>query len=168
MGIRSMQNHNVALIAKLGWQMVTHGAKLWVQLIRSKYLRGRWNLSLEYNTQQASWIWKGISSINTFLQSGLCIQLGKHSIASIRTDPWLYSTHDHRFPQSLPVPDSPMFIKDLLLPDGIRWNRSLIQASFPTAISNMILHTPILDQEQDTLVWAPSTIGTFTVSFAYR
>lgn len=50
MGIGNMHHQNTALIAKLGWQMVSNGNRTWVRLIRSKYLRGRRHLILEQTT----------------------------------------------------------------------------------------------------------------------
>lgn len=61
---------------------------------------------------------------------------------------------------TLNAPAAILFIKDLQLPDG---KQTLIQEIFPPTISHLILNIPILDQEQDTLVWAPSMTGKFTV-----
>ena len=36
-----MEDFNKALLGKLGWTVVTYQAKIWVQLLKSKYLRGK-------------------------------------------------------------------------------------------------------------------------------
>lgn len=40
LGFQKMQDLNDAFLAKLGWLIMIAGHKTWVQLIRSKYLRG--------------------------------------------------------------------------------------------------------------------------------
>lgn len=41
LGIRQFKEANIAYITKLGWKLCTEGNRIWVNLIRSKYLRGR-------------------------------------------------------------------------------------------------------------------------------
>jgi hypothetical protein len=36
-----MEDFNKALLGKLGWTVVTYQDKIWVQLLKSKYLRGK-------------------------------------------------------------------------------------------------------------------------------
>ena len=40
LGIRKMHNLNIALMAKLGWKLLTEKEKLWARVITNKYMRG--------------------------------------------------------------------------------------------------------------------------------
>lgn len=72
LGLRKMNDVNLAFITKLGWNLCTSLDKNWVKLVRSKYLRGRRTLDFEQTTQACSWIWGGIKRSLTLLQKGLC------------------------------------------------------------------------------------------------
>lgn len=54
LGFRKMGEMNKALVAKLAWQVYKESKKIWVQLIRSKYLRGRKLLDVESIPTRAS------------------------------------------------------------------------------------------------------------------
>lgn len=88
LGIRQFKEANIAYITKLGWKLCTEGNRIWVNLIRSKYLRGRQKTDFQTTSRFASWIWQGISGCKNSLDNGICYSIGQDSKIKIQVDPW--------------------------------------------------------------------------------
>lgn len=73
-----MEHHNKALLAKMGWQIQNNLEKLWVQIIRAKYLKGSFVWDAEASVGN-SWFWKGITRVAVILKSAACFQIGSSS-----------------------------------------------------------------------------------------
>lgn len=53
--------------------------------------------------------------------------------------------------------------------DGKEWNGSLVRTlSPPPHISDQIIHTPILNEENERLIWTPSSSGMFSMKSMYN
>lgn len=50
LGLRTLYNMNLSLMTRMAWNVQTQGHKLWVNLIKAKYLRGRQILDEERTT----------------------------------------------------------------------------------------------------------------------
>ena len=50
---------NNALLAKLGWEMASNSDKMWVKVMKAKYLEGKSFLKAPLKLN-FSWNWKGI------------------------------------------------------------------------------------------------------------
>lgn len=61
LGIWKMLDMNLALISKLTWSIIRNEPKVWVQLIKAKYLRGRRILDVERTSITLSWIGGALS-----------------------------------------------------------------------------------------------------------
>lgn len=55
-----------------------------------------------------------------------------------------------------------------MIDGGNNWNQNLVQALFSPQISSLILNTPILDLEQERMVWTPSLTWSFSVKTSYN
>lgn len=82
-------------------------------------------------------------------------------------DPWLADTPNFRLPGDPIAHPEIALVRDLMNADGKTWNQHKICSIFSPHISAKIINTPIF-QEQDCLVWAPSTTGAFSVKTTYR
>lgn len=89
LGIRRARDTNIAYITKLGWILCTDLSRIWVRLIRSKYLRGRRVTDFQYTTRASSWIWQGVKWCKDSLDNRLCFSIGQNSRIQIWEDPWL-------------------------------------------------------------------------------
>lgn len=156
------------MITKLAWNVCYHTEKLWVKMIRAKYLRGVRILDAGRTRGAASWVWSGIRHCFQLLRAGACIQIGARSLTRIKGDPWIQSLPKFRIPDDEDIPPHLLFARDLMNPDGVSWNRNLILSSVPQHIGQLILKTPILEQGQERLIWTPSTSGIFLVKSTYR
>lgn len=101
LGIRSIGDMNTARVMKMNWQMQSTPSKLWVQLIRACYLRGKCRLGWQQTQQNSSWIWGGIKKCEELLDNGICYQIGRHSTARIREDAWIPSIKNFKIPEEV-------------------------------------------------------------------
>lgn len=168
LGLQKFKDINVDFITKLGWQVCSEPNRIWVQLIRSRYLHGRRTLDFQHTAKQSSWVWNGIRKCETSLQNGLCHTIRKHSTVNIREDQWIPDLPNFRPPTTLDIPPDLRFVSDLMNTDQAAWNQQLILSVFPPSLSKIILSIPIFDKEHDPFVWSPSATGTFSVRSSYR
>lgn len=104
LGIRRIREMNQTMITKLNWQVCTEDHKVWVQLVRAQYLRGRRRLDFEHTHKTCSWIWGGITQCVNLLKRGLCFQVGKQSKLIIGTNSWLLSLTNFKIPLDTQLP----------------------------------------------------------------
>lgn len=159
---------NIAFATKLGWHLCTDHGRLWVQMIRSKYLRGRRTLDFQHTARAMSWTWSGIRNCYGSLRKGLCVKVGYNSTTRVYEDPWIPGLPDFVLPREVQAKDGIYFVRDLMLPDKTEWDRNLVTAAFAPEISNLILSIPLHAREHDSFVWAPSSSGRFSVRSSYR
>jgi hypothetical protein len=98
LGIRLMEHHNQALLAKLGWKLLTNADLLWVSATKAKYLRNSDLLQVPCKPS-ASWIWKGIIK-NMDIVSRVHVDLSRSfPTFNVWNEPWVPS-----LPSFKPVP----------------------------------------------------------------
>jgi hypothetical protein len=66
LGFKRMHEFNLALVAKLGWKLLTNSDCLWVNQLQKKYIKYGDFLSSPFPTT-ASWLWKGIRKIKPII-----------------------------------------------------------------------------------------------------
>lgn len=98
LGLQRMRNINLALLAKLGWQMLTDGHTPWIQAI---FLGGS-----PYSS--SSWLWKGILHTQPLLKQRFCKLVRNGATINIWHDPWIPT-----LPSSKPIPRSPATLLNL-------------------------------------------------------
>ena len=86
LGIRKIRDVNLALISKLGWQLLNNSDSLWVSQMQGKYLNSSSFLSPS-PISSSSWLWKGILKIYSFISKGACFKIHRCSSLSIWSSP---------------------------------------------------------------------------------
>ena len=61
---------NLALMAKIGWRILTKKKSLWSKVVAKKYIKGTMEISKFTRKQNASNIWKGITAAGNLLSKG--------------------------------------------------------------------------------------------------
>ena len=88
LGLRKMKDVNLALIAKLGWKLLTSADSLWVSQLSGKYLC--LNLfSPPSSISATSWLWKGIIKTKPFISLEACHGIHRSSTLSIWNSSWI-------------------------------------------------------------------------------
>jgi hypothetical protein len=112
-----MHDFNLSLSAKLGWKLLKNADCLWVQQLLKKYIKYD-NFISSPNPFSASWLWRGIRKINSFISAGACLKVSRNTSSSIWDTNWVPS-----LPSFKPLPKFPsnrnfqtLQIKDLIDP----------------------------------------------------
>jgi hypothetical protein len=170
LGIRSMEAMNNSLLARLGWKMASNQPHLWVDSLRSKYLKnGVSFLNAPYNPL-SSWLWKGLQKNRKVVEQGACLSISSGLNIDIWTNPWI-----PLMPNFKPIPNvnlvgRPSYsVADLISPNVQAWNSSLLQDLFyPSTVQNILsIHLPSTPNF-DKWRWVPSSSGVFMVSSAHE
>lgn len=164
---RRIGDLSIAFVTKLGWHLCTISDKIWVQLIRSKYMRGRRVLDFQQTIKSFSWIWADIRRCNESLWKRLCIEVGRNSSAHIQGDHGCLIWQIFLVPEEVCINEQVVRVRDLVSEDSSEWNFATVSTNFSPHISDVILNTPIIG-EQDSFVWAPSKSGRFSIKSVYR
>jgi hypothetical protein len=88
LGLRKMKDVNLALLAKLGWKLLTGADSLWVSQLSGKYISYGSFLSPS-SISATSWLWKGITKTKTLLSLGACHKIHQFSSLSVWNSSWI-------------------------------------------------------------------------------
>jgi hypothetical protein len=131
LGLKTMAAVNLALIAKLGWKILSDPDSFCFKQLRAKYIQYGDLFTSPY-PGNASWLWKGILRTKSLLQSGTCLKVSSSSNFPIWTTSWIPTIQNFRpspkFPNNLSLPS--FLISDLLNPDTLTWNSFSVNAIF--------------------------------------
>jgi hypothetical protein len=121
LGLRRMKDVNLALIAKLGWKLLTGADSLWISQLTGKYLSSLNSfLSLSLSPISAtSWLWKCIIKTIPLISLGACHNIHPLSSLSVWNSSWI-PTLPLFFPS--PLPHSLSALPDLKVSDLISSN----------------------------------------------
>jgi hypothetical protein len=162
-----MEHHNKALLAKLGWKLLTNADLLWVLATKAKYLRN-YDLLQGSNTPSASWIWKGIIKNMDIVSMGACRSFSIFSNFNVWNEPWVPSLPSFKHVPCLPGPILPnMVISDLIDSHTKSWKSDFIFHHFDVASATSILNIHILREPSKPWFWASNASGLFSVGSAY-
>jgi hypothetical protein len=84
LGFKKMHDFNLALIAKLGWKLLSNTDCLWVKQLQRKYIKYGDFLSSPAPAT-ASWLWKRIQKIKPIISAGACLRASRLSSSPIWT-----------------------------------------------------------------------------------
>ena len=71
LGIRSMQNMNLAFMAKLGWRLLSAKNELWAQMLHSNYVKGNLEVSNIKKKMKSLNAWQGFVAAKSIVQKGM-------------------------------------------------------------------------------------------------
>lgn len=95
LGLRRMLKTNKALVAKLGWKLLSSPNSLWAQTTKLKYkLHGLEDFSRVRSG--VSWVWHCITRVVSQLFSRLCILPRKGVDVSLQYDSWVPNSQNFR------------------------------------------------------------------------
>jgi hypothetical protein len=173
LGLRRMREVNLALISKLGWNLLNKSDLMWVSQLHCKYLSSTSFLSpLPHSS--SSWLWKGILKSTHFLIKGACNRIHSLSSLPIWSSTWIPST-----PSFIPSP-SPwlthplpnLLVSDLFFSDPIlsipAWNLPLLNYLFDENTIREVLKTNFSPNSQNFYIWTPAANGLFSTKSAHR
>jgi hypothetical protein len=93
MGFRLLHEFNLALLAKLGWRILSCPNSLLARVFKAKYLRNRsfWEVGTSKN---ASFVWRGILRARSVLEKGMRWRIGSGREIRVWNDKWIPKGRD--------------------------------------------------------------------------
>jgi hypothetical protein len=168
LGFRRMHDFNLALIAKLGWKLLSNSKCLWVKQLQSKYIKYGDFLSSPISST-VSWLWRGIQKIKPIISTGACLRVSQSSSSSIWTSNWIptipFFKLGPKFPLNRNFPS--LQIRDLIDPIRNCWKATSVNALFDSLSAQEILKLRISTVPESYYIWTPSSFGRFSTSSAY-
>ncbi|XP_019157963.1 PREDICTED: uncharacterized protein LOC109154684 [Ipomoea nil] len=168
LGLRKASHFNDALLAKLAWQMCGNSDKLWVKVMRDKYVKQGefFSSSVPGN---ASWAWKSIIRGRRTVISNAVWKVGDGRSINVWTD-WWVGNIPLGLDQNVVVPEGleSCMVSDFIFPSRT-WDLPKLQEILLENIINNIRAIPITlnDRARDSIGWTNSELGKFTTKSAY-
>ncbi|KAL3616244.1 hypothetical protein CASFOL_039634 [Castilleja foliolosa] len=169
MGFRRMRDLNLALFSKFVWQVSSGNNKLWINIIKNKYLRGKNYFSDNLSHNNASWFWTDLSFCRSHVKNGAIFCINRGSDVMIWNEPWIPT-----IPGFIPVgnacynPNRPQFVKDLMFDRNCDWNLDILNSHFPQETVKEILSIHISPEDRPKkLLWSPSKSEIFSTRSFY-
>jgi hypothetical protein len=173
LGIRKMREVNLALISKLGWQLLNNSDSLWVSQLQGKYLNSTSFLSPSL-LSSSSWLCKGILKSQSFISKGVCFRIHSQSSLPIWSTPWIPTIASFS-PTPSPLLSHPplhLLVSDLFISDTTQsvphWNIPMLLSLFDTTSINEILSINVTTQTQTKLIWTYSPKSDFTTKSTHH
>lgn len=82
-----VRDFNLAFLTKMAWQIFSNQDKLWVKVLRDKYVKDVDFLNLQYDSN-CSWGWKSVMKGKQVLLDGLKWNIGNGERVSFWNDWW--------------------------------------------------------------------------------
>lgn len=166
LGLRNIQNFNVALLGKQGWRMINNPDLLVSKIFKACYFHDGSFLSAKVGSNP-SYVWRSIVEAQSLLKQGCVCRVGRGNIVSVINDPWLPDINDpYIHTRSEAIHNAK--VSALMSTDENQWDRDLILDIFDERDAMLILSIPINTEEEDTWYWKYEKMGNYTVKSAYN
>ncbi|XP_019150780.1 PREDICTED: uncharacterized protein LOC109147628 [Ipomoea nil] len=167
LGLRKAQDFNMAFLTKMAGHVLTHPDKLWVKIMKEKYVKNG-NFFSTPVTANSSWGWRSIMKGKNILCKGLRWRIGTGASISFWHDRWV---GDSPLAETIPLPAtgncSNLKVRDVML-NNCAWNIDALESLVPVNIIHQIRAIPIpVTSQIDRPFWPLSNSGIVTVSSAF-
>lgn len=88
LNIKEARILNQAMLAKLGWKMMSDPETLWVRVFKNKYLKNSSFLDVAVKPN-ASYVWKSIASTRDIIREGSAWRIGDGANVQFWVDSWV-------------------------------------------------------------------------------
>jgi hypothetical protein len=173
LGLRRMREVNLALISKLGWNLLNNTDLMWVSQLHCKYLSSCSFLSPS-SLSSSSWLWKVILKSIPFISKGAYNRIHSFSFLPIWSSTWIPSISSFT-PSPSPWFTQPfpnLLVSDLFYSDPVlttpAWNLPLLNYLFDETTIREVLKINFSHVSQNKFIWTPSTNDLFSTKSAHR
>ncbi|GKV48718.1 hypothetical protein SLEP1_g55522 [Rubroshorea leprosula] len=167
LGVRSAKECNKALIAKLGWQILSGSEKPWCQAIKHKYLHSA-SFSSCTPTPSSSITWRSILKTREVLQLGTRWRVGSGCNIQLWNDIWVGNSTLLESTIA-PIPQHLLGMKVSDIISNSKWNLIQLTDLLPENVLQLIATIPlsISGHLNDQIYWNAASCGDFTVKSAF-
>ncbi|KAG8368110.1 hypothetical protein BUALT_Bualt15G0011100 [Buddleja alternifolia] len=158
--LRRTKEMNRALVAKLAWKMCEDQPLLWINLLKSKYLRGVHFLEQTETTRTSSKIWKSIMGRQKCIKKGLCFTISANGHTRTWSDPWIPTLSGFRLTHG-PANDreavQTYLVKNFIDQGTLSWDLLALNRVFQPLVVDEIVKIRIPTcVEPRRILWTPS------------
>lgn len=165
LGFRDLYAHNLALLAKQAWRLLSFPNSLIARVFRAKYFPSGDIFSSVLSSSPSS-CWRGIFESLVVLTKGIRWQIGNGLSVHIWNDPWV--PRPHLFRLVVHRSNAPVKVNELILPTRY-WNVPLVSEFFDVVDAQAILSIPLSRRDcANHLIWHFDPKGFYTVKSGYR
>ncbi|KAG6629497.1 hypothetical protein CIPAW_14G089200 [Carya illinoinensis] len=171
LGLRLMENMNMALLAKTGWEISQANTNVWHSILTKKYLKTNtfWQVTPKVTD---SIFWKHLLQTRKLLEQDMCYQISNGTSVSAWIDPWIPSLESFRLNPLSHITDlSPSLkVSDFIIQESHYWNLPKMKQFFSHESIKEILKIPLPSTRlrEDRHIWVKNHNGKFSVKTAYH
>ncbi|KAM6577068.1 hypothetical protein CsatB_028905 [Cannabis sativa] len=167
LSFRNLRDHNLALLGKQGWRLLTNNDSLVARIYKARYYPNGTYLTASLGNNP-SFIWRSIFEAQRVVQMGARWKVGSDSKVAVTGEPWLLFG-DNPCITSIHPALSTAVVGNLMEIGGERWDLELLQDLFNSRDVAAISSVPILQHPAaDELVWHHELSGNYSVKSAFN
>ena len=167
LGFRDIQSFNQALLAKIGWRILTKPNSLLAKILLGKYC----HMSSFLKVQAASNIshgWRGILLGRDLLLTHLGKAIEDGESTSVWNDSWIKPEENHKPFGPLTLQDRDLMVSDFLTRETREWNVAKVENLLPELKSHILSLRPSILGWRDSFIWPLQKTGSYTVKTGYN
>ncbi|XP_073137676.1 uncharacterized protein [Henckelia pumila] len=168
LGFKKLHEHNLALLSKLGWKLLTDPTSLASWVLKARYYPVGDFLNVKIGANP-SYIWRSIMQSQHIVRQGVRWRIGTGYNVKIWGDPWLPDS-DNPFVITDCLSDiSHVKVSALINPSNGCWDADLIKALFVERDQHLILSISLSHHPtKDKWIWMYEKNGVFSVKSGYK
>jgi hypothetical protein len=168
LGFRKFRAFNEALLAKQGWRCITQPNSLIAKILKAKYYPKTSFLMANTDNRPTRYTWYNIHKASWILKRGGLWNIGNGKSISIWNDCWLPRQQGYKV-WSRKGNANHQWVKELMIPETIWWNRQLVNYIFIPFEAEQILQIPIMNlSREDEFTWPKAKDGEYMVKSGYQ
>ena len=166
LGFRDVQVFNQALLAKVGWRIITNPDSLLAKVLLGKYCHKSSFLKTKA-TSAISHGWRGVLLDRDLLIKHLGKAVGNGEATSLWNDSWIKPEINLKPIGSVLLKDSDLMVSDILTRESKEWNVARINNLLPELASHILALRPSILGANDSYIWPLHKSGSYTVKSGY-
>ncbi|XP_062014693.1 uncharacterized protein LOC133731307 [Rosa rugosa] len=165
LGFKHLYAHNLAMLSKQGWRLLSNPNSLVAQVFKAVYYPNGSFLTANLG-DRPSYSWRSILEARPVIQAGLFWRIGNGISVNIWEDEWIPNVAAH----SIVRPSDTVFelVSDLIEVRTGSWDQATVHACFEVEIAMHVLSIPLSRRfGPDKIAWKYDKKGWFSVKSAY-
>ncbi|KAG7581014.1 Reverse transcriptase zinc-binding domain [Arabidopsis suecica] len=167
LGFRTLEEFNLALLAKQLWRLIRFPNSLLSRVLRGRYFRYSDPLHIG-SSNRPSYGWRSIMAAKPLLVSGLRRTIGSGMLTKVWEDPWIPTIPARAAKSLLDTRDPLLYVNDLIDQSTKLWKLDRLQALIDPADIPLILGIrPSRTYLSDGFSWSHTKSGNYSVKSGY-
>ena len=167
MGFKDLKAFNLALLAKQGWRLNQNPDLLTHRVFKAKYFAGCSFMEAQVG-KKPSYVWRSLMAARETVERGSRWCIGNGRKVKIWHDRWIPTPDNFKVISPKGSDEELVKVAQLIDGDTGMWKADLIKKHFMPHEADIILGVPLSPRmPEDSLIWAWSKNGNFTVRSAY-